>query len=105
MTTINFMMPSTGAFTLDGTIIILLGLFAIAFYLYKNKNNINLKKETKIENIETNIINNSEKNFDILNTDENSLKNNNNENNISSTNEINEEININSQKIKEKIKI
>ena len=73
----KFMLPSTGSVTLDGSIVIGIGVVAIIVYLYKNRENISFINENTVVNEEnnllTNLITNEEKNEERKSVDDNEL--------------------------------
>lgn len=50
----GFMLPSTGAFTIDGTIILTIGVIAVVGTLYKYRNNISFTNQDILVNEEEN---------------------------------------------------
>ena len=73
----KFMLPSTGSVTLDGSIVIGIGVLAIIVYIYKNRENISFINDNTVTNEEnnllTNIITNEEKNEERKSVEENEL--------------------------------
>lgn len=57
----NFILPSSGSMTIDGTIIIVIATIFVVVYLYKNKDNLKSNEKNFESNIETNVLSNKEK--------------------------------------------
>lgn len=55
---INFMLPTQiGAITIDGTLLIILGVIIVAGIIYKNRANISLKSSENNINNDANVLN------------------------------------------------